>query len=121
VLQVISGSPGELQPVFATMLGNAVRICEAKFGSLYVREGDAFRVTAQHNAPPGFAEERRREPVLRPGPGTGLDRAVRTKRVVQIADVEEETLTVAMRGLLRLSSSPAIAPQFSFRCSRKTS
>ena len=91
VLQVISGSPGELQPVFATMLGNAVRICEAKFGSLYVREGDAFRVTAQHNAPPGFAEERRREPVLRPGPGTGLDRAVRTKRVVQIADVEEET------------------------------
>jgi GAF domain-containing protein len=90
VLRVISTSPGELEPVFATMLGNAVRICEAKFGSLYLREGDAFRVTAQHNAPPGFAEERRREPVLRPGPGTGLDRAARTKRAVQIADVEAD-------------------------------
>src|SRR5262249_8499699 len=84
-------SPGELEPVFATMLGNAVRICEAKFGSLYLREGDTFRVTAQYNAPIGFAEERRREPVLRPGPGTGLDRAARTKQVGQIADVEEDT------------------------------
>ena len=91
VLQIISSSPGELEPVFATMLGNAVRICEAKFGSLYLREGDVFRVTAQHNAPRDFAEERRREPVLRPGPGTGLDRAARSKQVVQIADVEEET------------------------------
>ena len=91
VLQTISNSLGELEPVFASMLGNAVRICEAKFGSLYLREGDAFRVSAQHNAPPAFAEERRREPVLRPGPGTGLDRAARSKQVVQIADVEEET------------------------------
>jgi GAF domain-containing protein len=90
VLQTISNSLGELEPVFASMLGNAVRICEAKFGSLYLREGDAFRVSAQHNAPPAFAEERRREPVLRPGPGTALERAVRTKRVVQIADVEAE-------------------------------
>jgi GAF domain-containing protein len=90
VLRIISSSPGELEPVFATMLGNAVRICEAKFGSLYLREGDAFRVAAQHNAPPAFAEERRREPVLRPGPGTGLDRAARTKRTVQIADVQAE-------------------------------
>ena len=90
VLRIISSSPGELEPVFATMLGNAVRICEAKFGSLYLREGDAFRVAAQHNAPPAFAEERRREPVLRPGPGTGLDRAARTKRTVQITDVQAE-------------------------------
>ena len=90
VLQTISNSLGELEPVFASMLGNAVRICEAKFGSLYLREGDAFRVSAQHNAPPAFAEERRREPVLRPGPGTALERAVRTKRAVQIADVEAE-------------------------------
>src|SRR5262249_25392185 len=46
VLRVISSSPGELEPVFLSMLANAVRICEAKFGVLYLNEGDAFRVAA---------------------------------------------------------------------------
>src|SRR5262249_54788965 len=48
VLKVISTSPGELEPVFQAMLANAVRICEAKFGTLYLREGDAFRAAALH-------------------------------------------------------------------------
>src|SRR5262245_49908142 len=43
VLNVISSSPGNLQPVFETMLANATRICEATFGVLYAFEGDAFR------------------------------------------------------------------------------
>src|SRR5262245_47768795 len=43
VLQVISSSPGELEPVFNAMLANAIRICEAKFGVLFLVEGDAFR------------------------------------------------------------------------------
>ena len=40
VLSVISRSPGELHPVFETILQNAVRICGAKFGNLWLREGD---------------------------------------------------------------------------------
>jgi GAF domain-containing protein len=68
VLKVISGSPGELEPVFETMLANAVRICGAKFGVTSVREGDAFRVIATHGAPPAFVEQRRREPIIRPTP-----------------------------------------------------
>src|SRR5262249_50061414 len=59
VLRVISSSPGDLAAVFNAMLANAVRICEAKFGSMYLREGDAFRIVAMHNAPPAFAEARR--------------------------------------------------------------
>src|SRR5256886_4104186 len=43
VLRVISSSPGDLQPVFEIMLANATRLCEAKFGDLFLREGDAFR------------------------------------------------------------------------------
>src|SRR5262249_40956894 len=84
VLRVISSSPGELEPVFETMLANAVRICGAKFGVTSVREGDAFRVIAIHGAPPAFVEQRRREPIVRRTPGHNLERLMRTKEVVHV-------------------------------------
>src|SRR5262249_33271196 len=59
VLHVISSSPGDLEPVFQTILANAVRICEATFGTLFLRDGDAFRVVAMHNAPPAYADARK--------------------------------------------------------------
>ena len=86
VLSVISSSPGELEPVFQAMLENAVRICEAKFGTLYLRAGDAFRAAALHNAPPAFVEFWQRGP-HRPGPSTVLSRVLRTKEVVHISDI----------------------------------
>jgi hypothetical protein len=62
VLQVISSSPGELEPVFQAMLANATRLCEAKLGMLYLWEGEGqYRVAALHGAPPRLAEERRHE------------------------------------------------------------
>src|SRR6516164_1131248 len=64
VLRVISSSPGELAPVFRVILENATRLCEAKFGIMWLREGPAFRCVAVHNVPPAFAEERRREPLV---------------------------------------------------------
>jgi signal transduction histidine kinase len=72
------------------MLESATRICEAKFGSMYLREGDAFRIVAMHNAPPAFAEARRLQPLVRPGPGTGLYRVASTKQVVHIVDIRAE-------------------------------
>jgi two-component system, NtrC family, sensor kinase len=87
VLKVISASPGELEPVFQTMLANAVRICEAKFGNLWLYDGDAFRTVAMHGAPPAWVEWRQREPLIRPGPLTGLSRIVRTKEVVHTPDI----------------------------------
>src|SRR5262249_14983621 len=85
VLQVISSSPGDLQSVFQAMLENATRICGAKFGTLYLYDGDAFHATAFHNAPPAFLEERKRAP-LRPGPDTSVGRAARTKQVAHVVD-----------------------------------
>src|SRR5215510_12018963 len=87
VLKVISRSPGQLEPVFKAMLENAGRICEAKFGTMFLREGDAFRTVALHNAPPTYAELRQRNPVIHPHQQSALVRAVATKQVVHIADI----------------------------------
>ena len=90
VLRVISSSPGDLELVFNAMLGNATRICEAKFGVLFLYEGDAFRVMALHGAPPAYAEERRRDPRIGIPHGTALARIVETRQTVQIADIQSE-------------------------------
>jgi GAF domain-containing protein len=90
VLQVISSSPGLLEPVFEAMLGNAVRICGAKFGALFLAEGEAYRAVALHNAPPAFAEVRRREPIRPVNPGTALGRVAVTRQPVQIADIRAD-------------------------------
>ena len=87
VLKIISSSPGDLQPVFAAMLENATRICEATFGNLLLYEGDAFRLVAMHNAPPAFDESRRRNPLIHPHPRSGLARLVATRQVVHIGDI----------------------------------
>jgi signal transduction histidine kinase len=87
VLQVISSLPGELEPVFRSVLENATRICEAKFGTLLLYEGDQFRMAAMHGAPPAWAEKRSLEPVFRPGPNNRLALAAKTKQVQHVADL----------------------------------
>jgi GAF domain-containing protein len=90
VLNIIASSPGELEPVFETMLANATQICGAEFGLLYRSEGDMFRTVSLYGLPPAFAEQRRLNPMLRPSPSTALGRVVATKEMVQIADVQAE-------------------------------
>src|SRR5262245_26518780 len=86
VLQVISSSPGKLEPVFETMLANAARLCEAKFGNLYLYEEGGFRTVASHNVPPAYADARRRG-LIRPVPGGVLCEVIRTKQTVHLADL----------------------------------
>jgi signal transduction histidine kinase len=87
ILKVISNSPGQLEPVFNAILEKAVRICEAKFGVLWLCENGGFRSVAQHNTPPAFAEHWRSHPVVHPVPGTGLRRLAETRQVAHIADM----------------------------------
>ena len=90
VLGVISSSPGGLEPVFQAMLENAIRICDAKFGTLLRRDGDAFRLAAGIGIPPELAEFHRQHETFQPVPGSPLDRAMRTKRVSHTADEAAE-------------------------------
>ena len=90
MLQVISSSPGDLQPVFATMLEKAVRICEASFGLMALREGDIVRRVAIHNAPPEFVNFHETTPTLRLSDAPSLFQLSRTKQLVQIADLQAE-------------------------------
>jgi GAF domain-containing protein len=85
VLEIISSSPGVLKPVFEAILENAVRLCGAKFGNLYLREGDGFRAAAMHNVPPAYAEQR--AGIVHPSPYSTLYRAAQTKQPAQTADI----------------------------------
>jgi GAF domain-containing protein/CheY-like chemotaxis protein len=89
VLQVISSSPGELEPVFQAMLANAVRICEASFGVLFRFEAGDWRAAAMLGVPPAFAEFWQRGP-QRPGRRAALTRVAETRQTVHIADVTTE-------------------------------
>ena len=86
VLRLLSGSHGNLNNLFDTILASATNLCQANFGTLSLCEGDAFRIVATHNVPAGLAELRRREPLVRAGP---LLRMAETKRLLHIADYME--------------------------------
>ena len=91
VLQVISSSPGELEPVFNAMLANATRICEATFGNLILRDGPIFRFVAVHGKQT-YTDFTLSNPVvdLRDHPGVPLDRLANTKQIVHIPDLRTD-------------------------------
>ena len=85
VLQVISSSPGDLQPVFAAMLEKAVRICDATFGNIYRWDGDALQLVATHNTPPAYAEHRKHSP-FRAEQNNSVAQMIASKKVVHLLD-----------------------------------
>jgi len=85
VLQIISSSPGDLEPVFQKMLENGTRVCGAHFGMMDMWNGESFRNAAVYNAPTAFAASRQKA-VIRPHPESGLAAVVRTHQTVRIED-----------------------------------
>ncbi len=94
VLEVISSSPGELEPVFAKMLENAVHVCGASFGTMNFWDGEKFEIVADYNIPPDFAAYRQ-STALRPYPGTVLATVVKTLRAAQVRDMRESPAYLA--------------------------
>jgi GAF domain-containing protein len=102
VLQVISSSPGDLQPVFATMLENAVRIYDANFGNIYRWDGEVLHLLASHNTPPALADARKHS-LLRPYAETPVGRMVVHKAAFHLADM------TVMPGYIDRSDPGAVA------------
>ncbi|MCK1544482.1 GAF domain-containing protein [Bradyrhizobium sp. 179] len=91
VLRVINSSAGDLEPVFNAMVENALRLCQAEFGNLFLYDGKEFATAALHGAPPAYAEARRQGGVvLHPHPDVPLNRVIRTKEVIHTPDVRNE-------------------------------
>jgi GAF domain-containing protein/CheY-like chemotaxis protein/anti-sigma regulatory factor (Ser/Thr protein kinase) len=89
ILRVINSSPTRVDPVFDTILANGLRLCEADVGLLFLLEGDVYRLVADRGAPAEFVEPRRAG--ARFGPNTGVSRAVRERRPVQIEDLTADS------------------------------
>jgi GAF domain-containing protein len=89
VLQTISGSPGELSPVFDAVLARSTRLCGAKFGALNLYDGEVFRHAALHNVPCEYVE-RWLQHVMRPHPKSAHAEVIRTKRLVQVEDLRAQ-------------------------------
>jgi len=106
VLQVISSSTGELEPVFQAILASATRTCDAKFGLLYRIENGAARIISKLGIPPALAEYLKRgphrPPLNRVSPLTPIGRLIQSCQLVHIADyrtdqsyLDRDPLTVA--------------------------
>ncbi len=88
VLETISSSPGELEPVFQKMLENATRVCGANFGTMNLYDGEAFQAVANYNIPPAYTALRHGAPI-RPHAESGLAAVIRTHQAVHIHDLRK--------------------------------
>ena len=93
VLQVITASPGELNPVFDTMLEKAMRLCSAAFGVLATFDGESFFTTAGRGIPPAF-EEFVRQPIRLDieHPDSALWRVARGVDVIHEPDITDDEI-----------------------------
>ena len=89
VLQVISGSAFNLQPVFDTVAESSVKLCDAERAMIWRYDGELLRMVAAFNSPPEFKEWVAQHP-LRPGRHSGAARAALERRTIHIPDVQAD-------------------------------
>src|SRR2546428_1336338 len=116
ILKVISSSPTDLQPVFDTIVHNAVRLCNAVHGGVYRIDGDLIHSVAHHGYTPEQLEEWRKT-FPRPQSVDSVFRAITAGRVSRIPDVDadpdfdstpEARANVRARGVRSLLTVPML-------------
>src|SRR3954470_8901056 len=98
VLEVLGRCAFELEPVFETVLGRAVRLCRADAGQIYVREGDVYRIVVAHGASQAYRDYLASTPI-QAGSGTVVGRVGLERRTVQIRDAQADPAYTMRRAL----------------------
>jgi GAF domain-containing protein/CheY-like chemotaxis protein len=94
ILRVISRSPGDLQPVFASIIASAASLCHAAYASFSRFDGDLLHLGAVHNvSPERWQVLATRWYPIRPSPESAVGRAVLERRIIYIEDVLDEPTT----------------------------
>ena len=86
ILRVISSSPTDVQPVFETIVRNAVALCGSLFANVFRFDGELLHFVASHNVGPDYVELLRAKYPMRPDSSQGSGRAVLTRSVVRLED-----------------------------------
>src|SRR5262249_11170611 len=95
ILEVISSSPTDLQPVFDTIAKHSVKLCGALFSSVYRFDGELIHMVAHHNYPPIALERSLRLYPTRPGRHLFTARAILDRSVINVPDVAKDSEHVA--------------------------
>src|ERR1700731_884057 len=91
VLRVISSSPGDIQPVFDTIVTRAARLCKARYCWVFRFDGKLIHFVAEHGLSPEDTEEIRSRYPIPPGRASAAARAVVTGAVAEIPDAQADT------------------------------
>jgi len=86
ILRVISTSPTDVQPVFETIVRNAVALCGSLFANVFRFDGELLHFVASHNVGPDYVELLRAKYPMRPDSSQVSGRAVLTRSVVRLED-----------------------------------
>ena len=86
ILRVIRTSPNDVQPVFETIVRNAVSLCGGLFANVFRFDGEVLHYVASHNVGPSYADMIRAKYPMRPDSSQVSGRVVLTKSVVWLED-----------------------------------
>ena len=94
VLEVISSSPTDTQPVFDLIAESATRLCEGQFGTVFRFDGKRLHLVGYHGLTSEHVEIWGRTFPKPPSDGTAIGRAILHRDTVEIPDVEVDSLFV---------------------------
>ena len=104
ILRVISQSQRDVQPVFETIAANARELCSANTAVVYTFDGELIHLAAVDSVSPEGIKALHRTFPMPPSRGGAAARAVLTRAIVYIPDVQQD-VEYRLQNLTQVSGS----------------